>query len=80
VIHDGRIRNTTAGSLVFIKTDDDARVVNAKLQPVPGLYASGACAFSNQFWGGLYAGSGFGVGSSAYYGVLAARTIARDLK
>lgn len=75
-----QIAYTTAGSLVSIKTDDDARVVNANLQPVPGLYASGECAISNQFWGGLYAGSGFGVGSSAYSGVLAARTIARDLK
>ena len=50
------------------------------LQPVPGLYASGECTISNQIWGGLYAGSGFGVGSSAYNGVLAARTIVSDLK
>jgi fumarate reductase flavoprotein subunit len=75
-----QIAYTTAGSLVSIKTDDDARVVNGNLQPVPGLYASGECAISNQFWGGLYAGSGFGVGSSAYNGVLAARTIVSDLK
>jgi 3-oxosteroid 1-dehydrogenase len=75
-----QIAYTTAGSLVSIKTDDDARVVNGNLQPIPGLYASGECAISNQFWGGLYAGSGFGVGSSAYNGVLAARTIANDLK
>ena len=75
-----QIAYTTGGSLVSIKTDDDARVVNGNLQPVPGLYASGECTISNQFWGGLYAGSGFGVGSSAYNGVLAARTIVRDLK
>ena len=75
-----QIAYTTAGSLVSIRTDNDARVVNGNLQPVPGLYASGECAFSNQFQGGLYAGSGFGVGSSACNGVLAARTIAMDLK
>jgi fumarate reductase flavoprotein subunit len=75
-----QIAYTTAGSLVSIKTDDDARVLNGNLQPVPGLYASGECAISNQFWGGLYPGSGFGVGSSAYNGVLAARTIVSDLK
>jgi fumarate reductase flavoprotein subunit len=75
-----QIAYTTAGSLVSIKTDDDARVVNGRHRPVPGLYASGECAISNQFRGGLYAGSGFGVGSSAYNGVLAARTIVRDLK
>ena len=70
----------TAGSLVSLKTDNDDRIVNANLQPVPGLYASGECAISNQFWGGLYAGSGFGVGSSAYAGVLTARTIVADLQ
>ena len=75
-----QIAYPTAGSLVSIRTDNDARVVNGNLQPVPGLYASGECAFSNQFQGGLYAGSGFGVGSSACNGVLAARTIAMDLK
>jgi predicted oxidoreductase len=75
-----QIAYTTAGSLVSIRTDEDARIVNANLQPVPGLYGSGECAISNQFWGGLYAGSGFGVGASAYNGVLAARTIVRDLK
>lgn len=75
-----QIAYTTAGSLVSIKTDNDARVVNANLRPIPGLYASGECAVSNQFWGGLYPGSGFGVGSSAYNGVLAARTIVSDLK
>ncbi len=75
-----QIAYTTAGSLVSIRTDNDARVVNRNLQPIPGLYASGECAISNQFWGGLYAGSGFGVGSSAYNGVLAARTIVSDLK
>ena len=74
-----QIAYTTAGSLVSIRTDDDARVVNVNLQPVPGLYASGECAISNQFQGGLYAGSGFGVGSSAYNGVLAARTIVSDI-
>jgi fumarate reductase flavoprotein subunit len=75
-----QIAYITAGSLVSIKTDDDDRVVDAKLQPIPGLYASGEVAISNQFWGGLYAGSGFGVGSSAYSGVLTARTIVADLR
>ncbi|HEY9593488.1 MAG TPA: FAD-dependent oxidoreductase [Spirochaetia bacterium] len=75
-----RIAYITAGSLVSIRIDNDDRVVNANLQPVVGLYASGECTISNQFWGGLYAGSGFGVGSSAYGGVLAARTIVADLQ
>jgi 3-oxosteroid 1-dehydrogenase len=58
----------TKGGLV---TDTDARVIDEKGTPIPGLYATGNC--SSSVMGNSYPGAGGTIGPAMTFGYLAAR-------
>jgi len=61
-----------------LKTDVDARVLNAGGQPIAGLYAAGATA-SNLAQGSLGYSSGVCIGESTYFARRAAAHVARSI-
>lgn len=62
------------GTYAGIKTDEDARVLDADGQPIPGLYAAGNDMAS--IMGGNYPGAGITLGPALTFGYIAGRHIA----
>jgi succinate dehydrogenase/fumarate reductase flavoprotein subunit len=59
------------GTFIGLPTDGDARVLDARGMPVPGLYAAGNAAMS--IFGGHYPSAGITLGPALTFGWLAAR-------
>ncbi len=59
------------GTFIGLPTDGDARVLDARGLPVPGLYAAGNAAMS--LFGGHYPSAGITLGPALTFGWLAAR-------
>jgi predicted oxidoreductase len=55
-----------------LRTSVDAQVLNAQNEPIPGLYAAGACAAHLPMSGAEYA-SGLSLGPGSYFGRRAGR-------
>ena len=62
------------GTFAGIKVDANSQVVNAKDQPIPGLYAVGNDQSS--VFGGAYPGPGSTLGPAMTFGYIAARHVA----
>lgn len=63
----------TLGTCGGLQIDENAQVVNAFGEPIPGLYATGNC--SSGVSGGAYSGGGMTVGAGAVMAWVAARHI-----
>ena len=61
------------GTFIGLKTDPDARALDASGQPIEGLYVVGNDAAS--FMGGAYPGAGITLGPALVFGHLAARHV-----
>jgi succinate dehydrogenase/fumarate reductase flavoprotein subunit len=66
------------GTFIGLKTDADARALDAEGRPIAGLYAAGNDAAS--FMGGTYPGAGITLGPAMVFGHIAARHIAARLQ
>ncbi len=62
------------GTFAGLRTDSDARVLDADLAPIPGLYAVGNDAAS--IFGGAYPSGGITLGPAMTFGYLAGRALA----
>ncbi|MEZ5740901.1 MAG: FAD-binding protein [Burkholderiaceae bacterium] len=64
------------GTFAGLRTDADARVIDAADKPIAGLYAAGNDAAS--IMGGNYPGGGITLGPAMTFGWIAARHMAAD--
>ena len=66
------------GTYAGIKTDEHARALDAKGEPIPGLYAAGNDMAS--IMGGNYPGAGITLGPALTFGYIAGKHLAGDIR